>query len=54
MNIKVSLEWKSIDEIRDQLASIASSLKVIADATDPTAKRILFFEVDENGNQKRL
>jgi hypothetical protein len=54
MNIKVSLEWKSIDEIRDELRGINQSLAILARALDPTAVRFLFFEVLEDGQLKRL
>lgn len=54
MDIKVSIEWKSVDDIRDLMESMAASLKVIADSVDTTARRILFYEVDENQNYKRL
>jgi hypothetical protein len=55
MNVKISLEMKSVDEIRDLLGEISGSLKEIAVALNPpVAGRILFFVTDADGKTKPI
>jgi hypothetical protein len=54
MNIQVSLEWAAVTEIKNELQALNATLKRIADGLNPVAERLLFFEIDANGKQKRI